>query len=195
MLPRSGLVNYEATNAILGWAVTGLLLIAAIERALSGEFLWAGFAVGIVALALIPPLISRRLREMIAWEVLCLAAIPVFLASFEIDIGPITYFAVAGIALVIAVELDAFTSVEMTPAFAVVFVIIVTMAVAGLWTIAQYFSDLYLGTSLLGDQTSMMWDLVAATVVGLLAGALFEVYFRRLSPSQRITHGLWGANR
>jgi tetrahydromethanopterin S-methyltransferase subunit F len=182
------------TNAILGWATTGILLIATIEQALSGEFLWAGFALGVVAVALVPPLLSRRPREMIAWEVLVLAAIPIILRSLEIDLGLITYLTVAGMALVIAVELDAFTAVEMTPTFAVVFVVIVTMAVAGLWTIAQYVSDIYLGTRFLGDQNSLMWDLVAVTAVGFAAGVLFEMYFRRLSPRRDITRGIWGTD-
>ena len=66
------------------------------------------------------------------------------------------------------------------------FVVITTMAAAGLWAVGQWLSDLYLGTGfLLGRGTeeeveaALMWDFVAATVAGLAAGVLFEFYFRR----------------
>jgi hypothetical protein len=98
-----------------------------------------------------------------------------------------TYVAVAALALVVAVDLDAFTDVEMTPDFAVAFVVVVTMAAAGLWTILQYASDVYLGTALLGDQTAVMWHLVVATVIGLVAGVAFELYVRRVSPGHALT--------
>jgi hypothetical protein len=97
-----------------------------------------------------------------------------------------TYLAVAAVALVIAVELDAFTAVRMNRAFALLFVVVATAAAAGVWAVVQWVSDLYLGTSLLLDgrpeevvETELMWDFVAATATGVLAGLLFEYYFRR----------------
>lgn len=195
MAPRSSLLDYESTNAAFGWIVIGTLLLVAIEHALSGRFLWTGIATAVIAVALVPPALSRRPTEMVAWEVLALAAFPVVARSFGILIGPAIYLAVVALALVVAVELDAFTSVEMTSEFAVAFVVIVTMAVAGLWVIARYASDVYLGTSLLGGQTAVMWDLVIATGVGVVVGLVFEFYFRRISPGRDISREPWGEAR
>jgi len=98
-----------------------------------------------------------------------------------------TYLAVAAVALIVAVELDAFTAVKMNETFAVAFVAVTTMAAAGLWALAQWLADAYLGTRLLAArgppevvETAIMWDFVAATVAGAGAGLLFELYFRRI---------------
>jgi hypothetical protein len=124
---------------------------------------------------------------MVAWEILLLAAVPVVAAAAGFRFEVVAYLAVASLALVTAVELDAFTDVRMTPRFAIGFVVVSTMAAVGLWTIAQYASDVYLGTSLLANQTSVMWDIIAATVVGIVAGIVFELYFRRCSPGHTLS--------
>lgn len=195
MAAHSRLLSYELTNAVLGWAVIAVLLLAAVERAFAGEFLWTGMATAVIVVGLVPPAISRRPTEMIAWEVLALAACPVVARTFGLVVGQMTYLAVAAVALVVTVELDAFTSVEMTPEFAVAFVVIVTMAVAGLWAIARYLSDSYFGTSLLVSANTLMWELVAATGIGVVAGIVFELYFRRLSPGHSIPREPWGKTR
>jgi hypothetical protein len=67
-----------------------------------------------------------------------------------------------------------------------VFVAIATVATAGLWAEMRWLSDILFGTSLMLDgrpehviETALMWDFVAATVAGVVAGVLFELYFRR----------------
>lgn len=195
MSARSGLRSYRTTNAVLGWVVLCVLALVAVERALSGAFLWSAMALAVIAVALVPPVVARRPTEMLSWEVIALSALPNVLRLFDVLGETVAYLSVAALALAVVVELDAFTSVEMTSGFSVVFVVVVTMAVAGLWTIGRYFSDLYLGTSLIGSENAAMWDLVTATAIGLLAGLLFEVYFRRLSPSTRLDREHWGELR
>lgn len=195
MADRAGLLSYEVTNAVLGWAVLVVLLVAAIWLAFTGQLLWTALAMAVVTVGLLPPVISRRPSEMIAWEVLGLATMPILVRATGFDVGFLAYLAIAALSLAVAVELDAFTSVEMIPTFAAAFVVIVTMAAAGLWTIGQYLSDVYLGTSLLGSEHALMWDLVGATGVGIVAGVVFELYFRRLSPGHGIAHEPWGSAR
>jgi uncharacterized membrane protein YbjE (DUF340 family) len=95
---------------------------------------------------------------------------------------------VASVALIIAVELDVFTPVRMNQGFAVFFVTIATMAAAGIWAVFRYASDLLLSTHFLLDgrpetvvERALMLDFVAATLAGIVAGLLFEFYFRRRS--------------
>lgn len=194
MRATTKLLDYETTNAALAWAVVGVLLLAAVERAASGEFLLAGMAAVAVAVALVPPAVVRDPREMAAWEILALAAAPVVAPYAGLLEGQATYLAVATLALLVAVELDAFTAVEMTGDFAVAFVVLVTMAATGLWVVARYVSDVYLGTAILTDQTALMWDVVAATAVGVAAGFVFELYVRRLSPGHGLARELRGGN-
>ena len=99
----------------------------------------------------------------------------------------------AAVALVIAVELHVFTPVEMDYRFAVLFVVITTMAAAGVWAVVRYAFDLYFGTALLLPATrteaalaaaehQLMMEFVYSTLAGVLAGVVFEFYFRRYAP-------------
>ena len=99
----------------------------------------------------------------------------------------VTYLAVAALALVITVELHVFTPVEMTPGFAVLFVVVATMATAGVWAVVRWVVDVTLGTTFLLDpalspdavETRLMWEFVYSTLAGVVGGVVFEAYFRR----------------
>lgn len=189
MVTRLGLRQYGTVNAGLGWVGIGLCLLAGVQRALVNDPLWAGMAVAVVAVVLVPPILSGRPTQMIAWEVVALAVVPVMARSVGVVVGPAAYVAVAALALVVGVELDAFTPIEMPPRFAVAFVVVVTMAVAGLWAIVRFIADRTLGTSLLVDQAMLMWDLILASGIGVVAGIVFELYVRRVSPGHRRVGG------
>lgn len=190
-----GVVESQRLNALLAWLLVGLLLVAAGVNFVERHPVWAGVTATVAVLALIPAIRYRDPLTMLPWEVLLVASLPIIGRTFVVGqrVGEITltgrlttYLAVAAVALVIAVELDAFTAVRMNRAFALLFVVVATTAAAGVWAVVQWISDLYLGTSLLLDgrpeevvETELMWDFVAATVTGVLAGLLFEYYFRR----------------
>jgi len=179
MSSLTGVIDDERVNAALSWGIVALVAYAAVESALTAAPLWAGLATVTAGLAMLPPLRARDLRTMVSWEVLALAAVPLVGRSLGVVTQAATYLAVATLALLIAVEIDSFSSAAMTPRFAVAFVVVTTMAVASVWTIAQFASDALLGTSSLPGQTRLMWDLILATAVGLATGLLFELYFRR----------------
>ena len=189
--PGLGLVEGERRNALLAWVILLSLLAAAAVELLTGELVWAGFVLVVVVLGALPALINRDRRSMLPWELLALAALPVagrvFVAGRTIGeltlTGRVTtYVAVAAVALVIAVLLDRFTPVRMNDQFAVVFVVVTTTAAAGIWAVAQWLSDIYLGSGFLDRphaEEALMWDFVAATLAGMLSGVLFTYYFRR----------------
>jgi hypothetical protein len=184
-------VESQRLNALLAWLLVGLLLVAAGVNLVERHPVWAGVTATVAVLALIPAIRYRDPLTMLPWEVLLVASLPIIGRTFVVGqrVGEITltgrvttYLAVAAVALVIAVELDAFTAVRMNRAFALLFVVVAT----AVWAVVQWVSDLYLGTSLLLDgrpeevvETELMWDFVAATATGVLAGLLFEYYFRR----------------
>ncbi|SER36328.1 hypothetical protein [Natrinema salaciae] len=185
-----GFVSDGPANARASWAVTVFLGAVAIGGVFAGAIL-AAIRVGVVlALALLPALAYRDHRATLPWPVLGLASLPVFGTVIEqpwLTSNLVTYVAVATVALVIAVELNLFTAVRMSPRFAVVFVVVTTMATAGLWALGRWFADLSLGTELLLQpgytdaeiETALMWEFLHAVVAGVVAGIVFEWGFRR----------------
>ncbi|WP_435095231.1 hypothetical protein [Halarchaeum sp. P4] len=191
------------TNALLGWALVCLVVGVALASLWDGDFAWMAFCAGVAALAVVPPAVYRDPRVMLPWEVLLVAFLPVLghaLATWWLTTALATYLSVAALALVVVVEFDVFTSVRMTDGVAAFVVVVITMAVAGLWAVVQWLSDLYLDTTLVylsrpvtpavdaASLEALMWDFVAAAVCGLLGGVLFVLYFRRrVAPEQRLT--------
>ncbi|MFW5895948.1 MAG: hypothetical protein ACOCUA_01010 [archaeon] len=186
-----GLVEGERENALLSWAIVSLLLVTAGVELVTGAIVWAGFVLVVVVLAVVPPALNRDWQAMLPWELLALTALPVagrvFVAGRTVGEVTLTgrvmtFVAVAAVALIVAVLLDRFTPTRMNDAFAVVFVVITTTAAAGIWAVAQWLSDIYLGTGFLDRphaEEALMWDFTAATLAGLLSALLFTYYFRR----------------
>jgi hypothetical protein len=179
----SRLLRDAGTNAALAWLlVAGALGVAAVNVAV-GQRLWALFAVGVAIVGAFPALARRSARAMPPWEVLGLAALPLLGPSVGDGLlGDVTtYLAVAALALLVAVELDVFTAVEMNYRFAVLFVVVTTMAAAGIWAVVRWVADIYLDTGFVVDERTLMLEFVASTVAGFGAGVVFELYFRRVA--------------
>lgn len=175
-------------NAALGWLFAVALLGVAGGEVIAGDPLWAAFVGGVAILVVLPMIAYRNPLVMPPWEVIGLAALPVIgraVASFQLTSDLATYLSVAAIALLVAVELHAFTSVRMTIGFAVLFVVVTTMATAGVWAVVRWLSDLWLGTGFIGDETELMWEFVNSTAAGIVGGVVFEFYFRRRAKPDR----------
>ena len=186
------------TNAALSWLFLGFVVATAVGNLVFGDPLWAGFALVVACVLALPPLALGTHRAMIPWEVALVATLPVFAHSLAIHplIGQLTtYLSVGALALVVAVELHLFTPIQMSVGFAIVFVVIATLAAAGFWAIARWSSDVLLGTTLILDpaqtileqERELMVEFVASALAGLLAGLLFEFYVRRNAhPGERL---------
>ncbi|WP_049898932.1 hypothetical protein [Halococcus agarilyticus] len=188
--PLDGLIERDRTNARRSWVVLAAIGLVTVGLAVAADPLWVAFGVAVVGLALVPALASRTPAVMLPWGLLVLAGLP--LAGRVFAEGPlsnafVTALSFAGIALIVAAELDAFTPVEMTPTFAVVVVVMTTTAAAGVWAVGSWVADLWLGTEFLlvpgvspsRIETEMLWGFVYATAAGVVAGVLFEFGFRR----------------
>ena len=187
-------------NAALSWTLLASVAAAAAASAVA-EPVWAGLAAVVALLGAVPAVVRRSLRAMLPFELLALAALPVLARAFDLP-GPsqaTAYFAVAAVALVVAVELDAFTAVEMNVPFALLFVVVSTLAAAGVWAVARYAVDVLLGTTFLlpprpateaalaAVEEALMVEFLLSTVVGVAAGGVFELYFRRVArPRDRL---------
>lgn len=178
------------SNAVLSWVLVGFVALVVAGSLLGGDLLWAGFALVVLVLSVVPAAVHRRIDVMLPWEVIGLAALPLVgrvFTTVPLTGRFVTYLAVAALALVIAVELDAFTAVEMTAGFAVLFVVVTTVATAGVWAIVRWSLDVTLGTTFmlapsvpqLVVETQLMWEFIYSTLAGAVAGVVFEGYFRR----------------
>jgi hypothetical protein len=196
-----GVVESRRINTALAWLLVCFLVVTAVGQFVEGELQWAGFTAAVAVFAVIPAVALRDPTSMLPWEVLFLAALPIIgraLVAGE-TVGGMTftgrvttYLAVAAVALIVAVELDVFTTVRMNHSFAIAFVVVTTMAAAGVWAVVRWASDVLVGTAFLFDgrpeaviEEALMWDFVAATIAGVFAGVLFEYYFRRRARLRR----------
>ncbi|ELZ01358.1 hypothetical protein [Natrialba asiatica] len=170
------------TNAIASWLLVIAIAGIGLSELLLGEVLWTTFAATLLVLALLPSIAFRSPLVMLPWEVLLLAALPIL--GMALDAAGLTghfasYLSVAAIALVLAVELQMFTTVRMTPGFAVIFVVVSTLSAAALWALLRWSIGGLLDTPFTGTHDEIMWEFVYSAVAGLGSGIVFEIYFRR----------------
>lgn len=172
------LVEFGPRNAAFAWVIVALVGVGGAVSLVTGDLLWAVYSAAVLAVALVAPAVARDHTVLPAWPLLALAGAPILVRWAGIYVEFLSYLSVAALSLLVVLEVHALSSAEMPPWFAVLFVVLTTMTLAGLWGVLQYFSDLALGTSFLAGRTELMWDLVAATAAGIGAGVLFEAFFR-----------------
>lgn len=168
-------------NTIVAWGIVATLVCAAAASVAIGQPAWAVFVLGGVAIALLPATVLRDPAVMPPWEVLVFLALPLasqFLPLADPIADLTTFLSVFAVAVLVVVELHVLSPVEMTSGFAVAFLVLVTMATAGVWTIVQWGADLLVGTTLIANKTTLMWDLVLATAVAIVASPVFGLYLR-----------------
>ncbi|WP_226041345.1 hypothetical protein [Natrinema sp. DC36] len=176
------IVNDERTNAVISWLLLGIVALGAIESLLRNVLIWGGFVLVVVAVAAVPAVTTRDWTAMVPWPLLSVAALAVGAGLVGFPFETTAYLVIATLALIVVVELETFTSVELSRRFTVAFAVLTTMALQALWTVAQFYSDSWLGTDFLHSQTELQWDFVIVTVVGLVMGGLFQWYFERFEP-------------
>lgn len=176
-------------NAVAAWILVGALAVVFLESLLDRDVGWIVFASVTGVIVLVPPVAARSWWAMLPWELLGLALAPILARGLAGgDVGTVgASLSVAGFALVVAVELRAFSSLRLTRWFAVVFVVCTTLASAGLWAIVRWALDRWGGTTLLvapggsadAANEALMIELLWVTLAGLAAGLLFDAYLSR----------------
>ena len=168
-------------NAFLAWLLVGVLAVAFVESAVDLDYLWVVFVGFVGAVVLIPPTAYREWRVMLPWELLVLALAPILVRGvFGGTVGTFAaYLSLAALALIVIVELHMFTSLRVTHWFAVVLVVLTTLAAVAAWTVVRWNADRYLGTAYLVDNETLMLEWLYVTAAGIVAGVLFDGYFRR----------------
>lgn len=191
--PRDGLRTRDAeevlerlfrsgrVNALLAWAMVGVLGLVFVESVLDFDLQWFVFVLVVAAIVLLPPAAYRDWRVMLPWELLVLALLPILVRGlFGGTVGTFaSYLAVAGLALIVTVELHMFTSLRVTHWFAVAFVALTTLAAVAAWTVLRWNLDRTFGTTYLSTNEVLMAEWLSVALAGFVAGLLFDSYFRR----------------
>lgn len=180
MVQLQAVVHSDRINALIGWLVLSIVAFAAVESFLTGAFLWGGFTLFFIGVTMMPALSTGDWTVMVPWPLLVVAAVAMIGRVLGIYLEIAGYLAVVTLALIVAVELDAFTPVQMSRRFAVGFAALTTLAVQGIWTIAQYYSDIWLGTEFLHTQRELQLDIVIITAIGITMSVVFEWYFEQV---------------
>ncbi len=175
-------------NAFLGWSMVSLLFLLGIVNLMDGRLAWFMLSVLLMCVITAPALLLRKLSIMPSWYFIILAIMPIVGSTtayhfFSTSI-PI-YLSVATIALLVSAEISWFTSVRMNYKFAILLVVITTLAMSGLWHLLHWILDVNLGTAFLLDgrsqeaiNASVMYEFIYATGAGIVAGMAFGLYFR-----------------
>jgi hypothetical protein len=180
-LPEGWFVRESPTNAAIAWLLVGALTVAAITAL--AEFLVVRMALAAVSalVAIAPALVSRTWTRTVPWPLLLVCTVPLSAGAIGVSFFAdfVTGLSIAALGMLVAVALQSTGSVRMTPNFAVVFVVLVTMATAGFWAVGSAGSAQYLGTAFVETNDDLMAVFTAATLAGFAAGGLFRLYFRR----------------
>ncbi|MFC4448960.1 hypothetical protein [Halorussus aquaticus] len=163
----------------VSWLLVGVLALAVLENLVDGDLVWTAFLVATLVVLVLPAVVLRDPDAMLPPTVTALAVLP----GVTRAVGPAwvteyaTYVGVAAVSLAVVAELTLFTEAELSPRFADAMVVLTTMAAIGAWAVLQFYSDRYLGTELLGSKRAVNWEFVRATVAGVVAAVVFELYF------------------
>lgn len=176
------------TNALIAWLLVAVLAVVFVESALDTDRLWTVFVTATVAIVLLPPVAYRDWRMMLPWELLVIALAPILVrALVGGELGTFgSYLSLAALALLVTVELHMFTDLQLTHWFAVLLVVLTTMASVAAWSAVRWLFDLRFGTDFLlrpgisqdAANAALMAEWLWVTLAGLAAGVLFDAYFR-----------------
>lgn len=181
------------TNAVIAWLVVAIYLIVLVESLLSVDLAWVVFTAGALVVLLAPPATERSPHAMLPWELVVLASFPVVVRTLDISALSNTfsmYLSIAALALLVTAELHVLTEVRVTHWFAIVTVVLTTLAGAGLWAIARWWLDDLVNAAYLSTNEDLMREFVWVLLAGLVAGLLFDLYFRRRAAGLRAELGV-----
>ncbi len=182
------LLKNTRPNAVAGWLMILLLAILGTGNLLYGRLMWTILIGFVICIIISPAVMMHKPMVMPSWYFIILAIIPIVgstTAFYFFSTSIPFYISVATIAMLLAAELNWFTSLKMNYKFAILLVFITTLAISGLWHLGEWMLDMHLGTNyLFGGQTSddindfVMYEFIYAMTAGIVAGLFFGFYFR-----------------
>lgn len=179
---ESSLFLGRRKNAVLSWLLSGYMFLTTANILLDGNRLWSVFSMTVICLILLPAMIRKDHTVLPPFEIILLLSVPFTLQGMELGFiasNTLNYITAATVSLLIITELDSYTGFRTTSKFSIVLLALSTLAVAALWAVARWLHDIYLGSSFIESNSVLMHEFTAALTAGILAGMVFNIYFKR----------------
>ena len=200
---RKGIRDYLTgrwLEAQLSWISGFLLFLSTAYTALNVDVLWVAFGVTALSLYILPIVAHKDPFKALPWEMTLLLAAPILLhisaeserlnesLTWWRDLTSLAFaFSLATIGFLLTVELQIFTSIRMNRPFAIFFVFMFTLAVAGFWQVGEFLGDKLWGTDYLGSNYEVMMDFVWTFIGGLAMGVIYYLYLRTMPKKRQET--------
>lgn len=193
----------EFAEAAASWAMALVLLVVSIHVSLDFQAIWIFFGFLAIALYTTPILIFRNPFKVPPWEIVFLMLIPAVIHVSQGDqpLGSYTgiwrdIYAIAislGIAtlgFLMMAELEMYTSLEANRAFAGLFVVMFTMAVAGASMVVVFLADKLYNQESLSTNGVVMGFFIYTFVVGIVMAIAYDIYTEAMPERRRESLGL-----
>ena len=192
-----GLLTSRLLEAELSWISGLVLFFSTVYTAINIDILWVAFGITALSLYVLPVVATRNPFKALPWEMTLLLAVPILLhisagserlnesVTWWRDLASLAFsFSLATIGFLLTVELQMFTSIRMNRPFAIFFVFMFTLAVAGFWQVGEFFGDKVWNTDYLGSNYDVMMDFVWAMAGGIAMGVVYYLYLSAM-PKKR----------
>ena len=184
-------------EAELSWISSLVLFFSTVYAALNFDILWVAFGITALSLSVLPVVATKDPFKALPWEMTLLLAAPILLhisagserlnenVAWWRSLTSLAFaFSLATIGFLLTVELQIFTSIRMNRPFAIFFVVMFTLAVAGFWGIGEFIGDKVWGTDYLGSNYDVMMNFMWTTVGGIAMGIVYYLYLKA-TPKRR----------
>jgi hypothetical protein len=186
----------------VSWISAMALFFCTVYSLLKFDILWVFFGIAALSLYVLPIVTFKDPFKALPWEMTILLVAPLLLhlsaqshslnehLSWWDDFASLAFaLSIATLGFLLTVELQMYTPVRMNRPFAVFFVIIFTLAIAGFWQIGEFVGDRVYGTHYQGDNTDVMLTLFWNLVGGFVMGFFYDLYMRAMPEKRRTTLG------
>jgi len=190
-------------EAELSWIASLVLFFATVYTVLKLDVLWAAFGIAAISLYVLPIISMRNPFRALPWEMTILLAAPMLLHISSGSGIMLEHFgwwrhltdlafalSLATIGLLLTVELQMYTDVRMNRPFAMLFVVMFTMGISGLWQVGEYIGDVVNHAHNLTSNRQVMMSFVWVLVGGMLMGFVYDLYLKAISENRKRTLGL-----
>ncbi len=185
------------------WIAAVVLFFSTVYSLLKFDVLWVSFGITALSLYMLPIVSLRNPFKALPWEMTILLSVPILIhisaesqalndhLSWWDDLASIAFaFSISTLGFLMTVELQMYTPVRMNRAFAVLFVIVFTLAVSGFWQVGEFVGDRVYGTHYQGNNGDVMLSLVWNLIGGIAMGVFYDLYLRIMPKKRRTALGL-----
>lgn len=190
----------KVLEAMLSWVASLVLFFSTVYSFLKMDILWVAYGITTLSLYVLPIVATRNAFNALPWEMTLLLTLPMLLhisagsdrlltsVSWWKDLTDLAFaFSLATIGFLLTVELQIFTTIRMNRPFAIFFVVMFTLAVAGFWSVGEFIGDKIEGTDHLGSNRAVMMSFVWTFVGGIIMGFVYYLYLRATPRKRRQT--------